>query len=114
MFTGGGEKWGMVRVTFYSCVWILMETTKISKTTKTKRHKVRYEKGTAKCAGTFRVTLHYKYIIINNLILFTGVFFKIITSFYPNFICINIFLSEYLSHGYAGKRGDWTPPSGGY
>ena len=112
MFTGG--KWGMVRVTFYSCVWILMETTKISKTTKTKGHKVRYELSSAKWAGTFRVTLHYKYIIINNLILFTGVFFKIITSFYTNFICINTFLSEYLSQGYAGRRRDWTPLSGGY
>ena len=42
--------------------------------------------------------MHYKYIIINDLILFTGVFFKIITSFYFNFICINAFLNAYLSH----------------
>ena len=43
-------------------------------------------------------------ILINNVILFKGVFFKRITSFYPNFISINAFLKEYLSHGYVDRR----------
>ena len=57
LLEGGGE-WEVVRFTSYSCMWILMETTKISKPTRIKSHKVRYELSSAKWAGTFRVTLH--------------------------------------------------------
>ena len=35
---GGGMEWGVVRFTSYSCMCILIETTKISKTTKIKCH----------------------------------------------------------------------------
>ena len=41
-YWGGGDGGGGV-FTSYSCMWILMETTKISKTTKIKSHKVRYK-----------------------------------------------------------------------
>ena len=53
---GEGREWGVVRFTSYSCMWILMETIKISKTTKIKSHKVRYEYSSDKWAGTVRVT----------------------------------------------------------
>ena len=39
--------------------------------------------------GNFALQIH-----INNLILFKGVFFKRITSFYPNFISINAFFKR--------------------
>ena len=39
--------------------------------------------------GNFALQLH-----INNLILYKGVFFKRITSFYPNFISINAFFKR--------------------
>ena len=55
---GGGGGWVVVRFTSYSCMWILIETAKISKPTRIKSHKVRYELSSAKWAGTFRVTLH--------------------------------------------------------
>ena len=43
LLQGGGGGDGVVGFTSYSCMWILMETTKISKTTKIKSHKVRYK-----------------------------------------------------------------------
>ena len=56
--TGGGGGWEVVRFNYYSFMWILMETTKKTKPTRIKSHKVRYELSSAKWAGTFRVTLH--------------------------------------------------------
>ena len=46
LLKGGG---GVVRFTSYSCKWILMETTKISKTAKLRSHQVRYEENS--CYG---------------------------------------------------------------